>query len=302
MSGLAYTCPHCAGETLVASEHAGGKVICPHCSQEFFASPPENSLAPQVTAPPAKVPFFKSSRLKMLQEKLEELTADGEFSTEDARSLFYEATRLKLDQQDLDALRIKATANALSAIKKRAEETWHVTDEDMERIEEVGRAFGMQMELDDNMRAWRWIYAMEVKGALPSPVPDVAFLVEDGETVYHRRGTAWAQLRVHRKGYAGTSVSIPSGIKGVRFRVGNLAPIQSEELTQLASGILWVTNQRLFFDGDRRNATVKLSKIVSLDVYQDALEIGKATGKSDYFLMDALHARWIKALILALRG
>ena len=55
-------------------------LICPHCSQEFFATPPEQTSAtpPPIpgeiqthTALPEKLPFFKFGRKKILEAKLE---------------------------------------------------------------------------------------------------------------------------------------------------------------------------------------------------------------------------------------
>jgi hypothetical protein len=74
-------------------------------------------------------------------------------------------------------------------------------------------------------------------------------------------------------------VSVPSGIRGVRFRFGSYTPIKSEEMTPLSSGLLYVTSKRLLFNGDRRNTTINLTKIVDGHVYADSLRIEKSTGK-----------------------
>ena len=276
-------------------------MTCPHCSQVYLASSPETVEPAQVAAAADKVPFFKFSRMRILREKLEELTKDGDYSAEDARDLFYEATRLKLGEKDLDSLRIKAVENAVSSIKARAEETWHLTDEDVTRIAAVESAFGTKIQLDDNLIAFRAIYELETHRRLPAPIYDHSFMTEPGESVYFRQHTAWAQLRVHRKGYSGVSVSVPSGIRGVRFRFGTMAPISSEELTTLAEGILYVTSRRLYFDGDRRNSSTTLVKITDFSLFKNALEIEKATGRSDIYYMDSVRARYIEALVRALR-
>lgn len=249
-----------------------------------------------------KVPFFKSSRLKLLREKLDALTADGDFSAEDARSLFYEAMGLKLDEKSIEDVRRQAIDNAIASVMRRSVETCHLTDEDQVRIDEVATAFSARITLDDTMRAFRDIYRVEVKGELPAPMLTAPFLTEPGESVYFQLPTTWAQLRVQRKGYAGTSVSIPTGIRGVRFRFGDVRPITSEELTPLATGTLFVTDRRLFFDGDKRNTSTKLGRITDLEVYRDALEVEKSTGRADVYMMAALQARFISGIVRTLRG
>jgi hypothetical protein len=107
---------------------------------------------------------------------------------------------------------------------------------------------------------------------------------------------------VHSHGYSGTSVSIPSGISGVRFRFGNYIPNRTEDITPLSSGTLYVTSARLLFNGELRNTTFTLKKIVNGTVYSDALGIEKSTGKPDYFTMPCQQARYILSLLGALKA
>ena len=96
-------------------------------------------------------------------------------------------------------------------------------------------------------------------------------------------------------------MSIPTGIKGIKFRLGQLTPIRSEELTVLASGILYITSKRLVFNGDRRNAAVTFRRVLGTSVFRDAIEIEKSTGRSDYFFMDAIRARYVSAMVGCLK-
>ncbi len=121
------------------------------------------------------------------------------------------------------------------------------------------------------------------------------------ESCYYSVSTTWHQLRVARRGYAGTSVSVPSGVKGVRFRLGSYTPIGSEQITPLASGFLYVTSKRLLFSGETRNTTVNLNKIVECHIHSDALTIEKSTGKADIFSMRVASARYIQVLVNVLK-
>ena len=122
-------------------------------------------------------------------------------------------------------------------------------------------------------------------------------MLDSGETAVFELQTSWNQTRVQRKGYAGASVSIPSGIKGVRFRFGNYQPITSQEITELDRGLLVVTNKRLFFKGNTRNTNVPYSKIIDATIFTDSLKIDKQTGKDDWFTMNAAEARYISSII-----
>jgi hypothetical protein len=98
------------------------------------------------------------------------------------------------------------------------------------------------------------------------------------------------------------SVSLPTGIRGVRFRLGQLTPLRTEQLTLLAQGVLHVTSKRLLFNGDRRNTAVNIGRIVGTSLFSDAVEIEKSTGRSDYFFMTALHGRYVSAVVQFLKN
>jgi hypothetical protein len=100
---------------------------------------------------------------------------------------------------------------------------------------------------------------------------------------------------------AGTSVSFPTGIRGVRFRFGGYTPIKSEEITPLSAGVLYVTLERLLFNGETRNTSIKLNKILDCNIFSDCVRVEKSTGKPDSFAMNAPEARYILALIGVLK-
>src|SRR5260221_11760589 len=90
-----YTCPNCSQECSVEEQLAGQNVVCPHCSQEFFATPPDGNSEVIL---PEKLPFFKSGRRKILEERIQDLVADGEMSKVDEDTLKRTAALLGLSQ------------------------------------------------------------------------------------------------------------------------------------------------------------------------------------------------------------
>lgn len=168
----------------------------------------------------------------------------------------------------------------------------------MQCLQEIGRKYQVTFSDDPLFQMCREIYLMEELRTLPTCSINCAdLMVDDDEQVYYAVGTEWAQLRSQIKGYSGISVSIPTGIKGVRFRTGQTKVIRSEELTVLATGTLYITSKRLIFNGDRRNTTVTFSRLLGVKVFRDAVEIEKTSGRSDYFFMEAIRARYVSALV-----
>lgn len=294
-----YTCPLCSKECSVEESLAGQNVVCPHCSQEFFATLPDSNT--QIIVP-EKLPFFKSGRRKILAERLQELVADGELSAQDEQTLHKTAILLRLDKSDLDELGKRGFLDEFSIIQRRVEQSWQLTDRDLEEIEALKRKYGVtRFTMEGNANLFRQIYLLESKGEMPGQITS-DLMLDANEEAYFCIGSTWHQTRVHNQGYAGASLSVPTGIRGVRFRFGQYSPMRSEEITPLASGTLWVTSKRLIFQGDKRNTKIEHKKIIDTHVYSDSLKVEKATGKPDYYSMNAAQARYITALIGVLKG
>jgi hypothetical protein len=294
-----YTCPSCSQDSVVAASLAGQNVLCPHCSQEFFATPPPQ---PGEVAIPEKLPFFKFNRRKLLAKKMEELIADGELSATDEDALNKTALMMGLKLKDVENLEKDGFFKEFAPIQRRVEATWHLTDQDLEEIEALKRKYNVtSFKMEGHADMFRQIYLLDVKGQMPAPV-QADLMLDANETAYFSVSSTWHQTRVQNRGYAGGSVSLPSGIKGVRFRFGQYTPIRSEEITALASGTLYVTNKRLLFHGDSRNTKVDVKKIADANIFSDCVKIEKYTGKPDYFSMNAANARFVVLLIEKLRA
>jgi len=247
-----------------------------------------------------KLPFFKAHRRKLLEEKFDELLRAGPIDDKAEEILVTFALSINLEPSDVKELRQERFAAEYAPIKSGIEATMWLTDEDIETQHKLEEKYGIQAELTGDAAIFRDIYLLESKGQLPSPIT-TDLMLDAKESAYYYTATTWHQSRVSSHGYAGTSVSIPSGIRGVRFRFGGYTPIKSEEMTPLSSGLLYVTSKRLLFNGDRRNTTINLTKIVDGHVYSDALRIEKSTGKPDMFSMSPAQGRYILALISKLK-
>ena len=231
---------------------------------------------------------------------MRQLIQDGELDENDAKELDALTASLGLNDSDLSKARQTDFLKEFDPIKRRAESTFMLTDEDLAQIHRLEKKYAIQLTLAGNNEIFRAIYLLESKAELPAPI-SAGVMLDSNEIAYFSIPTAWHQTRVRNRGYAGTSFSVPTGIKGVRFRFGNYTPIRSEELTQLSSGTLYVTSKRLLFDGDARSTNIGMRKIIDGQIFSDAVKIEKSTGKPDFFSMDAARARFILSLIGVLK-
>jgi DNA-directed RNA polymerase subunit RPC12/RpoP len=304
---ISYLCPNCSTECTVPESMVGQNVACPSCSAEFFATPP--LPVPVSTAAdgqtgfslPAKLPFFKSGRRRILEQRFEQIVAAGKLGKEAYQELDKLATVLGLGEKDVSDIRNEQFLREFNPIKKQMEASFLMTDDDQERIAALQKKYDIELTLGGDGSLFRAIYLLESTGELPSPI-DTGLMLSEGEVAYFTIETTWHQARVHTRGYSGVSVSVPTGVKGVRFRFGGYTPNRTEELTPLSSGTLYITSDRLLFNGDTRNTTIPLKKIVDGHVFADALKVEKGTGKPDFFSMTAPYARYVLSLVGALKS
>jgi hypothetical protein len=300
-----YTCPNCAKECFVDESLVGQNITCPSCSKEFFAtpptqpdpglSPPAPEQAPHLTALD-KLPFFKAHRRKLLEEKFDEMLRAGPVDENAERNLVAFALSINLEASDVTQLRQQRFAAEYEPLMRGVDASMWLTDEDIEAVHRLEEKYGVRAEADRESAICRNIYLLESKGQLPPPMA-TDLMLDANELAYYSIATTWLQSRVRNRGYSGTSVSIPSGISGLRFRFGGYTPIKSEEMTALSAGLLFVTSKRLLFNGEKRNTTITLKKIVDGHVYADSLRIEKSTGKPDLFAMTPFEGRYILGLV-----
>jgi hypothetical protein len=233
---------------------------------------------------------------------LEQLMAERGATIDDAAEdeLKKTAAALGLDPEDGSQLLAGRFRREVEPIKQRMERSFVMTDEDIAEIDSLKRKYNVRLTLSGTAPLFRAIFLLETKHELPSPIA-VDLMLDANEVCYCAISSTWHQSRVQTAGYSGASVSIPSGMKGVRFRFGGFTPVRNEQMTPLSSGTLFVTSRRLLFKGDSRSTTISVKKIVDGHMYSDSLRIDKSTGKPDLFSMDPPHARYVLSLIGALR-
>lgn len=328
-----YTCPNCLQHCTVPESLVGRNLTCPGCKKQFFSTPPESppespptpaAQGPQAGfAPPSRLPFFKSARKQILEQRLQELLLinRGVMADDARQELRRNATVLGLSENAADELLREHFFEELARIKERMQDLSSMTDHDYSDIEqlkkkynydwsdlgELRRKYGGNLELamqelssvtmlETDALTFELAHRTESTGYLQPPIK-TELLLNKNELVYNATDSVWAQTRVHTLGYAGPSISLPTGIKHVRFRFGGYAPIRSEELTELSRGALYVSSERLLFKGDSRNTTIPLKKIIDVQIFADALRVEKSAGKPDYFSMKPVEARYILALV-----
>jgi hypothetical protein len=297
---LKFECPTCGQHISATPAQIGVTAPCPNCSAAVTL-PARQDDDQAVFVLPTKLPFLKSHRKKILEAKVSELVSLGPIDESIEPKLQDFAVALGLEKADATAVLTGRFTTEFQPIKRRMESSFVLTDSDLEEIETLKKKYNVNLTLSRSAPLFRAIYLLESKHELPPPV-SVDFYLDAGETCYYTTPTTWHQSRVQARSYYGTSISLPTGVRGVRFRFGGYSPVRgAEQMTSLSAGTLLVTSKRLPFSGESRNTTISLKKIVDGHVYSDCVKIEKSTGKPDLFSMNAAQARLVLSLVGVLK-
>ncbi|NLA39727.1 MAG: hypothetical protein GX882_10220, partial [Methanomicrobiales archaeon] len=133
------------------------------------------------------------------------------------------------------------------------------------------------------------------KGSVPElRVEANAVLLKRGErAVAVIPGVTLKEPRSVRKTYGGGGGPSIRIAKGVYFRTGGFASRSEshEEIKEIDSGTLTLTNRRLVFTGRKRTVNVPLGKIVGMEPYRDAIAINRdGKQRTEYYTgIDNVH-------------
>ena len=220
----------------------GVRTPCPSCNSAVTI-PARQANDQALIIVPTKLPFLKSHRKKVLEAKVSELVSLGPIDQSIEAKLQDFAVALGLEKQDATAVLIRRFTTEFEPIKKRMESSFVLTDYDVGEIETLKKKYNLNLTLSGTAPLFRTIYLLEAKHELPQPIRVDVFL-EPNETCYFEIATTWHQSRAQTRGYFGTSVSLPTGVRGVRFRFGGYTPVRTEQITALSAGTLLVTSRR----------------------------------------------------------
>jgi hypothetical protein len=223
------------------------------------------------------------------ERALQEVLVDAHISAEERDALARLEASLRLPEPVRKRLYARVTGPLLQKSYEAALSDRRLSPEEEADLRAMAENLGVEPALSEGSKTvlerFRLLWKIE-NGGIPEVPVEIRLL---GREVCHFKAqTDWRELRrgTRRVSYAGPTVSLPI-VKGVRFRMGSFAPAveRSESLTQIDSGTLYITNKRLFFDGEANNRTIRLGRITSYQVFSDAIVIEKDSGRSPYLFI-----------------
>lgn len=234
-------------------------------------------------------------------EALRDAARDGTLTPEEMAELDRQREALGLGEEDIRPVRVEVfrlayQAAAADGVISPAEE------QELRRIQtylEIPDAEIASTALD--LSKLRLIYEIQ-QGNLPEMAARPGLVLHKGERCHWIEPASLLEERVVARRYEGGSHGVSLRIaKGLSYRVGAHRGqlLTDTAILPVSTGELVVTSQRLVFQGDRKSFTVKLDKLLNLQVYSDGLSVTPESGKPKLVKVPRQVGLEIAAAILA---
>lgn len=239
-------------------------------------------------------------RKRKLRKVVRGALADGVLSEAEASSISDAQRELRLDSAVVDEERVRHFNKAIAPILRRARSSRRLSDKDHGTLMWIAERQQVTPSFGSDLAIYRALWEIENTGAFePKPI-NANLRLGRGEECYHTCEAIWAQVKKVRThhGYVGASIGFRVA-KGVTLRLGKAVPqiTEHEELQDIDSGSLFITNKKIVFVGGRRSTNVTSGRIASTVLYSDAIEILKNSGKPDVFKLAKHDLEYVDALL-----
>jgi hypothetical protein len=224
---------------------------------------------------------------EIYRARTNEILSDGRLETEEDKTL--EKIKAELLLSDEAAKKISAECRNVfvKGYLDRAISDRSLSDDEWKEFEAICKSLKAKVEFEDGTKElldkFRLYWVIE-NGELP--IQHIELHLHKNEFCYFTAPATWLENRTVTRSirYGGPAVSIRI-MKGVYYRTGqyDLQRITQDETREVDSGTIYVTGKRIIFTGSRRNTSIRLEKILSVNPYSDGVEIVKDSGKNPIF-------------------
>lgn len=236
------------------------------------------------------------------QQAVSEVLRDQHVTVDEREGLVRLRKALRVDERTALKMWEENAEPILSRKWQTAVNDRRLSPDEQQALEAMARNFGITVEIDSATRThldrFRWFWQME-NGTFPEVSVPIA--LQKKEVCHFAAATMLHEMRTEtqRINYGGPAVSFRI-MKGVYYRAGSMRVerVTRDVLRAIDSGTIYITNKRIIFDGSRKNTTVRLSNILAITPYTDAIEIEKTSGRNPIFTLD--DPEWVSVLLSSL--
>lgn len=233
--------------------------------------------------------LHRKEGLKKYEESISSFLSDSKISVEENDKLLEIKKEFNLTDDDLK----KIHGNSVGSVFKNMGSDMRITDEEKASLEKLLDHFNLsKSDIQFNQDNFNKYYTLALvdKGVLPTidnPQSELNILFKEDETLHWAIASSLMKRKkvTTRINYGGFTGSIKI-TKGVRYRVGSMgvSSVSKEIMDKEDSGAFYITNQRIGYQGYRKQFSFPFKKIGSLELRSDGLHIFKEGKEAPYIL------------------
>jgi hypothetical protein len=207
---------------------------------------------------------------------------------------------LELEQLKYIENKYKLTTYEITKIQREALSIYfneiisdqRISEEERRSLQDLLNLFSLKTdEINFDQKTFNKYYTLGLieKGSLPSICNknELSIIFKQDEILHYGSSSQLNKIKkvTKRINYSGLTASIKI-MKGIRYRIGSIDyQTKTQEILDMEDiGILYITNQRIGFKGNKKQFNISLNKILSFELFSEGIFIFKQGRETPYIL------------------
>lgn len=231
----------------------------------------------------------RETLIPRLEETVSMLVEDGIVSLAERAAIDQLANDLRVSTLVRQEFSAKPLARMMNKALAERLTGRRMAEEEFDAFVAVGRNLGIQPSFDnatpESLQRCAILWRME-SGEFP--IIRASIQLHDDELCHFAAGARWLESRSRTfASSAGldTTIRVP---RGTSYRVGALRPrrLTVDELAEIDTGTLYLTSQRVIFQGVERSFSQGLETLRSVDVFADGIAFEREDNRHPHLVLD----------------
>jgi hypothetical protein len=231
----------------------------------------------------------RETLIPRLEETVSMLVEDGIVSLAERAAIDQLANDLRVSTLVRQEFSAKPLARMMNKALAERLTGRRMAEEEFDAFVAVGRNIGIQPSFDnatpESLQRCAILWRME-SGEFP--IIRASIQLHDDELCHFAAGARWLESR--SRTFA-SSVGLDATIRvprGTSYRVGALRPrrLTVDELAEIDTGTLYLTSQRVIFQGVERSFSQGLETLRSVDVFADGIAFEREDNRHPHLALD----------------
>ena len=234
----------------------------------------------------------RETLIPRLEQTVSMLVEDGIVSLAERAAIDQLANELRVSSLVRQEFAAKPLARMMNKALAERLTGRRLADDEFDAFVEVGRNIGIQPSFDnatpEALQRCAFLWRME-SGEFP--IIRASVQLHDDELCHFAAAARWLESR--SRTFAASSYGLDSTIRvprGTSYRVGALRPrrLTVDELAEVDTGTLYLTSQRVIFQGAESGFSLPLETLRSVDVFADGIAFERDNNRHPHLVLDEL--------------